>query len=141
MVMVIDTASEADKRKLYEAIKGLKPGHWVFDIKPQKNIRSVDQNSYYWFVLNVISLDTGQDSLSLHDEFKRLFNSRIEFKTDGKYKVIADTTTFLDTGEFTVYLDKVIRYAEGELGIIIPRADRVSEEQFRNVRENYKHNF
>jgi hypothetical protein len=76
------------------------------DIKVKRNKRSKNQNALYWMWLDVISEYTGYDSDELHNSFRAMFltNNRVK-------PPLVRSTSLLDTGEFTKYLDKIKLYA------------------------------
>jgi hypothetical protein len=78
--------------------------------------RTNDQNRYYWFILDLISKETGQDPLSLHDAFKFRFSGKITVKG----LVIPQSTKTRDTVEFTNYIESIRVWAAEFLNMNIP---------------------
>ena len=107
--------------KVREYVDTLKEGQEVcIEIKIKRNFRSVSQNSLYWFWLGVISDDTGFTSEELHSTFKAMF------LTDRSRKIpIVRSTTALDTGEFTIYLDKILQVCREKLEIELPSPEDI----------------
>ncbi len=78
--------------------------------------RTNDQNAYYWFILDLISKETGQDPLSLHEAFKFRFSSKIRLSG----LIIPQSTKTKDTGEFTTYIEQIREWAREFLNTTIP---------------------
>jgi hypothetical protein len=87
MIKRFDNRDTEGKKKFYEFLKTLDPAVYVVKIDKDLPVRTLDQNSYYWFVLNIISLETGEDSDSLHVHFKDMFLKQVKFKENGKFIV------------------------------------------------------
>lgn len=90
-------------------------------ISIDKNIdlRSTQQNRFYWLYLQVIEDETGENADDLHEYFKRKFLPPRFIKIFGKEIKLPATTTKLDKLEFTNYLEKIC----AESGIPIPNYD------------------
>ena len=69
--------------------------------------RSLNQNDFYWFYLNLIEKETGNDSNDLHQYFKGTLLSPRIGKVLGKVVKLARSTTSLNKIEFGDYLDKI----------------------------------
>ena len=83
--------------------------------------RTNDQNRYYWFILDLISKETGQDPLSLHEAFKFRFSGKITLKG----LVIPQSTKTRDTVEFTAYIESIRMWAREFLNMNIPDPNQV----------------
>jgi len=89
------------------------------EIRELGSERTSQQNRYAWGIIyKLISDHTGYTPEEVHQVFKERF---LTYSKDG-FK-FTKSTTELTTKEFGEYLDKVIFYAQSELGIIIPEAD------------------
>lgn len=79
------------------------------DIPKQK--RTLSQNRYYWLYLNVIEIETGNNSDDLNEFFKRkLLPPKfviIKGKTQAHELKIPKSTTELDKIEMGEFLDKI----------------------------------
>lgn len=77
-------------------------------IRKVNNRRHEEQNNYYWLILRIIADELGYDNPDLlHEHFKKEYNS-------------GQSTTDMNPKEFSEYIQKIIIYASGELGIILP---------------------
>ena len=66
-------ALNSDKQ-YHRALDGFNEGDkLVLTITPEKQHRSISQNSYLWLFYNVISEETGDDVNSIHEWAKRKF--------------------------------------------------------------------
>lgn len=89
-------------------------------IREPKKSRSINQNKYYWTLVNILSPHTGYSPDDLHDVLKVKFLGVREIQFKGNTYLIAKSTAGLTTKEFTEYLDKV--HALGlELGVTLPQ--------------------
>ncbi len=85
-----------------------------------RQTRSLSQNAYYWgVVVALLSEYTGYDPDDMHEALK------LKFLVDrfvGKFGLIkVKSTTDLDTGEMTEYIEQVRQWAAA-IGCVIPDA-------------------
>ena len=92
-----------------------------------KSIRSLDQNAYMWFYLEVIARETGNIADDLHRLFKGLFLPKRCITLRGKEYTLAGSTTELSKGEMSVYLDKISAHT----GVPLPDPKKANEVGFR----------
>ena len=110
--MIWRSNDEKSSRSLYDYLNFLKDKDqkkqidYVITIKKNRPVRSISQNSYYWICLQAIAAETGDTTDQLHEWYKLEFLSQ-EFRG----KIIGKSTTELDSGEFTIYLNKVKTHA------------------------------
>ncbi len=88
------------------------------EFKLVSSARTAQQNRYMWLVYGLISIHTGFTPEECHTVFKTRF---LSYKKKGFE--FTRSTADLDKLEFGEYLDKVINYAQGELGIVIPEPE------------------
>ena len=73
--------------------------------------RSLSQNSYYWKYLDIISRETGNVPLDLHEYFKRILLPPVHksIVINGKRTEVRfpASTKDLNTEQFSDYLDKI----------------------------------
>lgn len=106
------TNNKESSEKLYSKLNYLKDKHagkqvdYIISIKKNSPVRSQSQHGYYFVCLQAIASETGDTKDQLHEWYKLEYNS-VEFRG----KMIAKSTTDLDTAEFTIYLNKVIAHA------------------------------
>lgn len=113
--------NESDKDRAISHIKALnidKP--WSIDIKLYKKNRTAAQNRLMWKWLTCIGDDIGYTENEMYDIMvdKFLPDEFIEYA--GKQVKKNKSTSRLNTKEFTVYLEKIDRFAAAELGIVLP---------------------
>lgn len=97
-------------------------GWYSIEIK-KWNKRSILQNNYYWFVMQIIGDDLWYTKNEMHDIFRNMFLKR-EVKQDdvfGDLTVIRSTSS-LTTIEFMEYVDQIIIRCAGN-GISVPAPD------------------
>jgi len=109
--LVLD--SKADFQSYLHSVEGKRV---EVSVEKYRKKRSNDQNRYYWFIMDLISKETGQDPLSLHEAFKFRFSGKITFKG----LIIPQSTKTRDTVEFTNYIENIRSWANEFLGLSIP---------------------
>lgn len=88
---------------------------YQIEIKRNRPKRSKKQNGYYRVCLEAIATHTGYTADQLHMMYKKKFNSTLVFD-----ELIPETTTELDTKEFTAYLNKVKTHAKDFFHLELP---------------------
>lgn len=96
-------------------------------IEEEISTRTLSQNNLYWFYLEIIERETGNNKNDLHEYFKRKHLSPKFIKVLGKEIKIPRSTTELKKHEFSDYLEKIC----AETGVEIP-----DTESYRNFMEN-----
>ena len=119
MDLVIDFSKPFEKAAFIASLSDLK-GEQVIFIKKKSKKRSVQQNKYYWVILEYISESTGFTPFELHTLFREEFIPWVKFDDDFKF-----STTDLTTDQFGEYIDLVRTFAETFLGVITPEANSV----------------
>ena len=91
-------------------------------IRKERHVRSLNQNKYYWgVVIEILSEYFGYDKEEMHEACKFKFLR----KHEDTALVTVGSTKKLSTGEFTEYIDTVMRWAATEYQILIPPAEGV----------------
>ena len=94
----------------------------------KRRVRSLKQNSLYWVWLTYIEMETGQEKDDLHSFFKERFlkSEKIEILNHSYLKT--QSTTALNTKEFTEYLDKIQLFmSEQGYTLIYPDDERFND--------------
>jgi len=114
--------TEQDRRKVISIINNLDLNKKSYkgEVSPVTNLRSINQNNYYWLLLSLISVHTGYSSDELHKIFKQKFLSSVEIKALGEEIIHTGTTTDKKTVEFINYLDRIKMFAAQDLDIVLP---------------------
>ena len=76
-------------------------------IEKHQDIRTTQQNRFYWLYLGIIEDETGDNSNDLHEYFKRVLLPPRFAKVQGKEIKLPASTTKLNKQEMTVYLEKI----------------------------------
>jgi hypothetical protein len=120
--VVVDMSKEAEKKRLYNILKKLKPVKYVLDIKQFRKKRSNRQNRYYWgVIIDILSKETGFFPDEMHELLKRKFLPvEKTIKQTGETVIVGSTTTELDTFEGEQYFEQIRIWALTELDILIP---------------------
>lgn len=79
----------------------------IVRIEVPKKKRSTSQNAYYWLYMNVISADTGDDPVSLHEFFKRTLLPPKYITVLKKEIKVPQSTTELSKTEMGEYLERI----------------------------------
>lgn len=119
MDLVIDFSKPLEKAAFIASLNDLK-GEQVIFIKKKSKRRSMQQNKYYWVILEYISESTGFTPFELHTLFREQFLSWVRVEDDFKF-----STTDLTTEQFSEYIDLIRAFAETFLEVICPDAQSV----------------
>lgn len=79
---------------------------YLVTIKKNKPVRGHDANAYYWVCLQQIAVLSGHTTEELHELYKLKFNNKYVID-----EYVPQTTTDLDTREFSIYVNKVKEHA------------------------------
>ena len=117
-----------DKEKFILWLAKLEGKEIELRVDKYKEKRTLAQNRYYWIICTIVAEETGHDPEEIHQIFKSMF---LKTWTKLKHKRIQriQSTTELDTKEFTDYVDKCSRFAGQELGIFIPLPGEIDLEE------------
>jgi hypothetical protein len=101
----LSAGSEANKARLNEELR-LNEGK-EYRLEKIQAKRSLSQNNFLWLYYGIIERETGNDSISLHEYFKRELLPPKFIKLKGKEYRVSRSTTELNKIEFGEYLDKI----------------------------------
>lgn len=136
------TGDAQSHQELGKKLSELPKGDYIVKIERNKPIRSIDQNAYYWKVLQIISISTGEyDTDRLHRICKRKFNSKVEDLPKSGSIVTTESTTELNESEFLAYVRLVKKWAEDEFDVIIPEKKDLSYKLYMEIQDNYNQTF
>lgn len=110
-----------DKEGLKKLINDLPAGSYHFKISKYKTNRTIEQNAYYWKLLQIIADEIGYEKDEMHEIFKYKFLRRVkeDIKTGELFEYIKSTKK-LKVPEFTEYIEKIKRYVNINLEIKLP---------------------
>lgn len=101
----------------------------VIEVTEHKRTRSDLQNRYYWgVVLKYLSDETGHTQEELHEIMKLRFLKPVAMIFNGVAYNIAPSTTKLNTGEFSTFIEQIRDFASAELSCYIPSPDEYYNE-------------
>ena len=135
MLFRINTFS--DKQRVKDHIDQLPDRRYEVAINVHHDKRTYSQNRLMWLWYACICKETeGEyDSEELHNYFKEKFLKKRTISVFGEEMEGTMSTKNLNTLEFKEYLDKIQRFASGELGIILPLP---SDYVFPEFEDQYK---
>lgn len=81
-------------------------------IQPLTRKRTLNQNDFYWFYLEIIERETGNNANDLHEYFKRLLLPPKFVQVMNKTIKLPKSTTELNKVEFSDYMDKICAEVE-----------------------------
>jgi len=91
------------------------------EVNRMRAIRSVEQNSYYWWVVvQMLSDYLGNSPQEMHDILKYLHNPKEITLPDGEIVREGESTTKLDTKEAEAYFERIRIWAQQDLNFTIP---------------------
>lgn len=127
----VDGKLTIHKKKLFDKYVASLKGLVSIEIKKRRAKRSLNQNAYYWKILEIIGDEYGIEKEELHDYFGAEYRSIKKVLTNKVTGEIFEldfirSTSSMNKIEFGEYLDKVIAWA-ANMGIII-----LSPEEYLN---------
>jgi len=137
-----DRKLEYNADKIVEHLKSYKQDDiLIIDIKKQSKSRTVQQNRWYWACIKIIADDLGYEEDEAHYYFRQMFLSGFRYnKLSKKEEPFIGSTTKLSTKQFTVYIEKVRRFAIQRLNISTPTPNlfRITEDLENQFKNNIK---
>lgn len=122
-----------DKEAVKEYVDSLPEGKsYEVNITLKSSKRTIDQNRLYWMWLSCIAKDgeLGYSAEELHIVFVQKFLGAKHRVVYGEQVLNPPSTRRLTTAEFTEYLNRIETFSSTELGIVLPRPEDKSFEQF-----------
>lgn len=113
-------ANETDRAVAVKALNALdvtKP--WFITIKRETKKRSLNANSFYFVIVELIAKETGNSIDDTHEALKGMFCPMREVRVGDRVEHVRSTAK-LEVADFSAYLDAVIAFATSQLGIILP---------------------
>lgn len=99
---------------------------FTVEIQRSKQIRSLQQNKYYWgVVVKILSQHTGYTSDETHQELARMF---LKYENNGK--LFVRSTTKLNTAEFEKFTEECRQWAASEMSVHIPLPNEITEDMY-----------
>jgi len=142
MKVLLYNAGDAEShKKLGRELALLDKAEYVITVKKNRAVRSLSQNKYYHAILKIIAIDTGHTHEELHEICKKKFNGKAITFPKGGMEIVGQSTSDLDTGEFTGYINRVKQWAIDEFEIVIPEAKDVDYKQWMDIENNYEKSF
>lgn len=144
-----EPGNDAMHKEIGQKLRELPVGKkYVITIKQHRDVRSLPQNRYYRVVLTLISAQTGQgtgdrflDQDMLHDIFKKKFNGEMVYFPKSGSEVVGGSTASMDSKEFTMYINRIKKWAEEEYGLIIPEQKDMTYAQWMQIETDYDETF
>lgn len=101
-------------------MKSLPTGKYMIKISEYVDTRSIDQNRYYWKLLEIIGNEIGYEPEEMHEVYKfKFLRKTFEDKNGNLVKGVMSTTK-LNIEEFKEYIEKIKRHVRLSLQITIP---------------------
>src|SRR3990170_1242988 len=115
---------DAEFARYRKFLAGVRGRYHLYLKRPLKRKNRKLENYLWAVVYPLIARETGEDDLlKLHAVFKSMFLKRmIELKSKGKvsFYELVGRTHGMTSAQHNEFVEKVVRYAGTELGIIIP---------------------
>ncbi len=80
-------------------------GEYYIELK-ETGVRSAPQNNYYWNIVRILADELGYTENEMHETIKNHFD--------------IESTKTLSTKEFSVFIERLVRWSAIELNIVIP---------------------
>lgn len=113
----------------------LRNGRYKVTIERYTEPRSLSQNALMWLWFTCIEQETGTNKQDIHDYYCNMYLRRTAY-FKGKEKVIAGSTSKLNTLQMTDFLNKVKADAASEFGIYLPLPEDRYYQEFVNEYKN-----
>lgn len=84
---------------------------WKVQVTERKHIRNLSQNDKYWAILEGLSDHLGYTKEELHELMKYKYLKYAK-EIAGQPVVVVKSTSDLDTGEFSEYIENVLSFAQ-----------------------------
>lgn len=118
---VLNFASVEQRDFAVREIMALDPAKaWTCTVKLLRPRRSLNQNALFHQHLHIIADATGNDFDDVKNALKDLFLPLKVVKVGKVERMVRPETSSLETGEMSVFIDKVIAFAATDLGISLP---------------------
>jgi hypothetical protein len=127
--------SEEELTKLILATNKINPEEeYLVYFSDKKKTRSLPQNRYLWGVVyHKIAELTGYDAEDIHEMMKVKFGLRTQFNVfEGELIEFARSTRFMDTRQFSEYIEKIRKWSLDALGVYIPQPNEITDEDYIN---------
>ena len=111
-----------NKKQIENYISELPTGKYMIQISEYTESRSINQNKYYWKLVEIIASNIGYEVDEMHDVFKYKFLKKTFQDSNGNLVNGVGSTRKLNSKEFTNYIDKIKKYVLTELEIILPES-------------------
>jgi hypothetical protein len=124
LIQTVNMDNQTDKRLVMSFVGTLR-GLWDVSLKQRKKKRTLDQNSYYHIAvvepfLAWLREEWGDDSITHEEAHEVLRNRILGYRERGEIQ-IPNSTTRLDTKEFSDYVENCSRWlAEFANVVVIP---------------------
>jgi len=127
MNILIDFASEKDKKRLFGVLKKLKGRHSL-SIEKFRDGRSGNQNRYYWgIIVNGLASEFGYFRDEIHQLLRQKFLGYTrQNPISGKTEQFVRSTTDLNTEEMEEYLESIRVWALTEFSVYLPLPNEIA---------------
>ena len=119
MDFLINTSESRDKVIAYINRLPIEKRPYKARVEVVRKSRSSDQNSYMWYVFDLLAQEFGTDRYAIHDFFSHLFLRVIDRVGEHEYHRTRGTSK-LSTTEHSEFMEQVRIWASVEHGIIVP---------------------
>ena len=119
---VRDLKKELEVERLYSEINEAIEKGWTVKWEKVRQPRSIQQNKYYWALLTIYGIETGNTPDEMHADLKREYG--MFYRKNGK--AYLKSTATLNTKEFTTFIEWIKNHA-GRNGVHLPSADYLKQ--------------
>ena len=135
--MISDMKSQFQRDRVAKFIAEATEKGWTIKVEKIRQPRSLQQNRYYWALLTIYGMDTGNTPEEMHTDMRRAYG--MDYKKEETGKRYLKSTTELDTKEFTTYIEFIKNHA-GQNGINLPSAEYLKEHwaEYERMKDEHK---
>ena len=111
-----------DLNQIKKYIHDLESGKYMIKISSYVEDRSIDQNKYYWKLVEIIANEIGYEKQEMHEVLKYKFLQKTIQDANGNLVKGVKSTSSLNIREFSEYIDNIKFFIEQELSINLPQS-------------------
>ncbi len=111
-----------NKKQIENYISNLPTGKYMIQISNHDENRSLNQNKFYWKLIEIIAREIGYEVEEMHDIFKYKFLQKTFEDRNGNLIKGIGSTRKLNVKDFTNYINKIKRFCAEELEIKLPES-------------------
>jgi len=136
--LLYSAGDEKSHKELGAYLRSLPKGDYAIAIKKNRAVRSLSQNRYLHLAINIVAIHTGHTHDEIYEIAKLKFNSKIISLPKGGTQIVPESTSNLDSKEFSVFVNRFCQWALDEFGVAIPQPNEIDQVRQWEIDNNYE---